>query len=120
MALSAGLENVELVVVGDDVSVPRSRGKMVGRRCLAGITLGALDCRVLVTFLIAQFARFSARDRKLIWASKIWSTSADQFQPILAQFARLSIIAMYLAVQESLRRFRKTRSRLVWVCTTRL
>jgi len=40
MAQSAGLKNVELVVVGDDVSVPRSRGNMVGRRCLAGITLG--------------------------------------------------------------------------------
>jgi len=40
MAQSAGLQNVELVVVGDDVSVPRSRGNMVGRRCLAGITLG--------------------------------------------------------------------------------
>jgi dihydroxyacetone kinase len=40
MAHSAGNENVELVVVGDDVSVPHSRGKMVGRRCLAGITLG--------------------------------------------------------------------------------
>ncbi len=39
MAQSQGMENVELVVVGDDVSVPRSRGKMVGRRCLAGITL---------------------------------------------------------------------------------
>ena len=40
MAHSAGNSNVELVVVGDDVSVPHSRGKMVGRRCLAGITLG--------------------------------------------------------------------------------
>lgn len=40
MAHSAGNKNVELVVVGDDVSVPKSRGKMVGRRCLAGITLG--------------------------------------------------------------------------------
>lgn len=40
MAHSAGNKNVELVVVGDDVSVPHSRGKMVGRRCLAGITLG--------------------------------------------------------------------------------
>ena len=40
MAHSAGNQNVELVVVGDDVSVPHSRGKMVGRRCLAGITLG--------------------------------------------------------------------------------
>lgn len=40
MAKSAGLDNVELVVVGDDVSVPRSRGSMVGRRCLAGVTLG--------------------------------------------------------------------------------
>lgn len=39
MAQSQGIENVELVVVGDDVSVPHSRGKMVGRRCLAGITL---------------------------------------------------------------------------------
>jgi hypothetical protein len=42
MAHSAGNEMVELVVVGDDVSVPHSRGKMVGRRCLAGITLGTL------------------------------------------------------------------------------
>jgi dihydroxyacetone kinase len=40
MALSAGEQNVELVVVGDDVSVPKSRGKYVGRRCLAGVTLG--------------------------------------------------------------------------------
>jgi dihydroxyacetone kinase len=40
MAQGKGLKNVELVVVGDDVSVPRSRGNMVGRRCLAGITLG--------------------------------------------------------------------------------
>lgn len=40
MAQSQGIPNVELVVVGDDVSVPRSRGKMVGRRCLAGITMG--------------------------------------------------------------------------------
>ena len=40
MALSAGQQNVELVVVGDDVSVPKSRGKYVGRRCLAGVTLG--------------------------------------------------------------------------------
>ncbi|WWC92347.1 dihydroxyacetone kinase [Kwoniella dendrophila CBS 6074] len=39
MAQSAGIKNVELVVVGDDVSVPRSRGKYLGRRCLAGITL---------------------------------------------------------------------------------
>ncbi|WWD07286.1 dihydroxyacetone kinase [Kwoniella europaea PYCC6329] len=39
MAQSAGAKNVELVVVGDDVSVPRSRGKYLGRRCLAGITL---------------------------------------------------------------------------------
>ncbi|KAK6906553.1 dihydroxyacetone kinase [Kwoniella mangroviensis CBS 8507] len=39
MAQSAGVKNVELVVVGDDVSVPRSRGKYLGRRCLAGITL---------------------------------------------------------------------------------
>lgn len=44
MAQSAGVENVELVVVGDDVSVPRSRGNMVGRRCLAGITL---VCKIL-------------------------------------------------------------------------
>ncbi|OCF38378.1 dihydroxyacetone kinase [Kwoniella heveanensis CBS 569] len=44
MAQSAGLKNVELVVVGDDVSVPRSRGKYVGRRCLAGITL---VCKIL-------------------------------------------------------------------------
>jgi dihydroxyacetone kinase len=42
MAQGKGLKNVELVVVGDDVSVPRSRGNMVGRRCLAGITLGML------------------------------------------------------------------------------
>ena len=40
MAQGQGLKNVELVVVGDDVSVPRSRGNMVGRRCLAGITVG--------------------------------------------------------------------------------
>ena len=40
MAHGQGIKNVELVVVGDDVSVPRSRGEMVGRRCLAGITLG--------------------------------------------------------------------------------
>lgn len=39
MAQSQGIQNVELVVVGDDVSVPHSRGKMVGRRCLAGIIL---------------------------------------------------------------------------------
>ncbi|ORY26018.1 Dak1 domain-domain-containing protein [Naematelia encephala] len=44
MAQSAGEKNVELVVVGDDVSVPRSRGKYVGRRCLAGITL---VCKIL-------------------------------------------------------------------------
>ncbi|WVQ85797.1 dihydroxyacetone kinase [Cryptococcus sp. DSM 104549] len=44
MAQSAGLKNVELVVVGDDVSVPKSRGKYVGRRCLAGITL---VCKIL-------------------------------------------------------------------------
>ncbi|ORX40992.1 Dak1 domain-domain-containing protein [Kockovaella imperatae] len=44
MAQSQGLKNVELVVVGDDVSVPRSRGNMVGRRCLAGITL---VCKIL-------------------------------------------------------------------------
>ena len=36
----AGNPNVELVVVGDDVSVPDSRGEMLGRCCLAGITLG--------------------------------------------------------------------------------
>jgi len=47
MAQSAGNENVELVVVGDDVSVPHSRGKMVGRRCLAGITLGMSPSRLL-------------------------------------------------------------------------
>lgn len=40
MAHSNGTKNVELVVVGDDVSVPRSRNQYVGRRCLAGITLG--------------------------------------------------------------------------------
>ncbi|EIW70120.1 hypothetical protein TREMEDRAFT_29967 [Tremella mesenterica DSM 1558] len=45
MAQSAGIENVELVVVGDDVSVPRSRGSMVGRRCLAGIIL--IVCKIL-------------------------------------------------------------------------
>ncbi|BEI92353.1 uncharacterized protein CcaverHIS019_0411730 [Cutaneotrichosporon cavernicola] len=39
MAQGQGIENVELVVVGDDVSVPHSQGKMVGRRCLAGIIL---------------------------------------------------------------------------------
>ncbi|ODN82872.1 dihydroxyacetone kinase [Cryptococcus amylolentus CBS 6039] len=44
MAQSAGLTNVELVVVGDDVSVPKTRGKYVGRRCLAGITL---VCKIL-------------------------------------------------------------------------
>ncbi|KAE8541547.1 dihydroxyacetone kinase [Cryptococcus gattii VGV] len=44
MAQSAGLKNVELVVVGDDVSVPKSRGKYVGRRCLAGVTL---VCKIL-------------------------------------------------------------------------
>ncbi|KAK8850558.1 dihydroxyacetone kinase [Kwoniella newhampshirensis] len=44
MAQSEGIKNVELVVVGDDVSVPRSRGNMVGRRCLAGITL---VCKIL-------------------------------------------------------------------------
>jgi hypothetical protein len=47
MAHSAGNSNVELVVVGDDVSVPHSRGKMVGRRCLAGITLGTSFPRAL-------------------------------------------------------------------------
>lgn len=47
MAHSAGNSNVELVVVGDDVSVPHSRGKMVGRRCLAGITLGTSFSRAL-------------------------------------------------------------------------
>lgn len=45
MAQAQGIANVELVVVGDDVSVPRSRGKMVGRRCLAGITMGECDAR---------------------------------------------------------------------------
>ncbi|ORY31220.1 Dak1 domain-domain-containing protein [Naematelia encephala] len=44
MAQSQGLKNVELVVVGDDVSVPRSRNQYVGRRCLAGITL---VCKIL-------------------------------------------------------------------------
>lgn len=50
MAQSAGLKNIELVVVGDDVSVPRSRGNMVGRRCLAGITLGTLLLEPCVLF----------------------------------------------------------------------
>jgi dihydroxyacetone kinase len=45
MALGKGLKNVELVVVGDDVSVPKTRGKMVGRRCLAGITIGEFSFR---------------------------------------------------------------------------
>ncbi|WVQ70545.1 dihydroxyacetone kinase [Cryptococcus sp. DSM 104548] len=44
MAQSSGLKNVELVVVGDDVSVPKTRGKYVGRRCLAGVTL---VCKIL-------------------------------------------------------------------------
>ena len=48
MAHSAGLKNVELVVVGDDVSVPRERGAMVGRRCLAGITLGQSCCDLIM------------------------------------------------------------------------
>jgi hypothetical protein len=51
MAHSAGNENVELVVVGDDVSVPHSRGKMVGRRCLAGITLGEYSTYLILCAL---------------------------------------------------------------------
>ena len=52
MAHSAGNSNVELVVVGDDVSVPHSRGKMVGRRCLAGITLGTSFLPLLLVLLL--------------------------------------------------------------------
>jgi dihydroxyacetone kinase len=40
MAQSHGKKNVDLVVVGDDVSVTRSKGNMVGRRCLSGVILG--------------------------------------------------------------------------------
>jgi dihydroxyacetone kinase len=55
MAQSAGKENVELVVVGDDVSVPHSRGKMVGRRCLAGITLG--ECLIFLSSNLSSVSR---------------------------------------------------------------
>lgn len=38
-ATHLGKDDVRLVVVGDDVSVPRSQGKLTGRRGLAGTTL---------------------------------------------------------------------------------
>lgn len=41
MAQGQGIKNVDLVVVGDDVSVTRTKGEMVGRRCLAGVALGS-------------------------------------------------------------------------------
>jgi hypothetical protein len=56
MAHSAGNSNVELVVVGDDVSVPHSRGKMVGRRCLAGITLGMSFSRALFLLVLQVYS----------------------------------------------------------------
>jgi hypothetical protein len=90
MAHSAGNSNVELVVVGDDVSVPHSRGKMVGRRCLAGITLGMSFSPTLilpfscsqraVTFCSIQgdpnqadiqYARSWEQVPKRIWSSKL-------------------------------------------------
>jgi hypothetical protein len=69
MAHSAGNSNVELVVVGDDVSVPHSRGKMVGRRCLAGITLGMsfLSCSHLSPFPALDSPSLSTPDPILEW-----------------------------------------------------
>jgi hypothetical protein len=75
MAHSAGNSNVELVVVGDDVSVPHSRGKMVGRRCLAGITLGMsfLSCSHL-----SSFPPTSRQPRYPIdQATQFWTEQAD-------------------------------------------
>jgi hypothetical protein len=75
MAHSAGNSNVELVVVGDDVSVPHSRGKMVGRRCLAGITLGMSFSPALISPLLLLTAfNFSA---KSTWTSILESDQAN-------------------------------------------
>jgi len=57
MAQGHGLKNVDIVVVGDDVSVTRSKGNMVGRRCLAGVVLGTSPSQVriyLIKYLSLQ------------------------------------------------------------------
>jgi hypothetical protein len=40
MAKTQGTKNVEMVVIGDDISLPRSQGALVGRRGLAGMIIG--------------------------------------------------------------------------------
>jgi dihydroxyacetone kinase len=39
-ARALGVKNIEMIMVTDDVAIPRSAGKLVGRRAIGGTTLG--------------------------------------------------------------------------------
>ena len=59
-ARADGLQNVDILPVGDDVSVGRSKGALVGRRALAGTILG----KHLILFLLPCVAEvcYSVQD----------------------------------------------------------
>lgn len=39
-ARAQGVKNIDMIMVTDDVAIPRSAGKLVGRRAIGGTTLG--------------------------------------------------------------------------------
>lgn len=125
MAHSAGNQNVELVVVGDDVSVPHSRGKMVGRRCLAGITLGQSSSKCFRNTNkdpnadMIQSARFSERDQSEIWALTSLFDSAEPRQPTWPRSVRHWITVTF-PVDRAIGKSPRGGWRLDLVYTTRL
>ncbi|EJT53049.1 hypothetical protein A1Q1_00056 [Trichosporon asahii var. asahii CBS 2479] len=80
MAGESAASNVEFLVVGDDVAVPRSQGELVGRRGLAGTTL---------VYKVAGHA--AAQGKSLADVKKLAQTVADNVATIGASFAHCHV-----------------------------
>lgn len=80
MAGESAASNVEFLVVGDDVAVPRSQGELVGRRGLAGTTL---------VYKVAGHA--AARGGSLADVKQLAQTVADSVVTIGASFAHCHV-----------------------------
>jgi hypothetical protein len=101
-ARADGIENVDILPVCDDVSVARSKGALVGRRVLAGTTLGMsiyfILCRIVLSFFSSCFFKFqklSALLQKLTGLSTLSSNLAKPSpEPSLRLLAH-STIAMF-------------------------
>lgn len=80
MAGESAASNVEFLVVGDDVAVPRSQGELVGRRGLAGTTL---------VYKVA--GHLAAQGASLADVKKLAQTVADNVATIGASFAHCHV-----------------------------